>query len=482
MMKKRVVALVLCIGMAFAGVMSVQASNTTKTLQIVVNGETIVFPDASPFMDENGRVQVPVRFVAEALNATVGWYSSTQTFTVERGQISASLTIGSNEIMVMGEVFPIDTAPIIIQSRTFVPLRFISEALGADVRWSSEDFTAYITDWSFFSLSEGIADNGFWKGIKALDYVEIFNYKALPVPSEVYNLSDEGLQLQINKILADYSSYEQVLDRAVAAGDMVNIDYVGSIDGVEFEGGSTRGLGTDVVAGGKDYIDDFLDQIIGHKPGETVNVEVTFPNNYHVEDLMGKDALFITKINYISEYPKLTDKFVLDNLSNIYGWTTADELKDGLRSEFHDIAIQNAIPEYIFNYLSYEVPVKSVPDQLIRYQEQVMMSNVKEYADYYNMGLDEFLMMSEGISGVEELIQINRDKNLAMATNSLVLQAVAEDAGFSVSEEDLKKYFTEFVGTSDYSEFEMLYGLPYLKQFVLHKKVHDYILENIVLS
>lgn len=85
----------------------------------------------------------------------------------------------------------------------------------------------------------------------------------------------------------------------VKDGDTVNIDYVGSIDGVEFDGGSTNGQGTDLTIGSGLYIDDFEEQLIGSHPGDTVDVNVTFPEDYNAEDLRGKDALFVVTINGI---------------------------------------------------------------------------------------------------------------------------------------------------------------------------------------
>lgn len=85
----------------------------------------------------------------------------------------------------------------------------------------------------------------------------------------------------------------------VENGDTVNIDYVGSVDGVEFAGGSTQGYGTELVIGSHSYIDDFEEQLIGAHPGDTVNVVVTFPENYGVEELNGKEAVFVTTINGI---------------------------------------------------------------------------------------------------------------------------------------------------------------------------------------
>lgn len=85
----------------------------------------------------------------------------------------------------------------------------------------------------------------------------------------------------------------------VENGDTVNIDYVGSVDGVEFEGGNTQGYGADLVIGSHSYIDDFEEQLIGAHPGDTVDVVVTFPENYGVEELNGKEALFVTTVNGI---------------------------------------------------------------------------------------------------------------------------------------------------------------------------------------
>ncbi len=84
-------------------------------------------------------------------------------------------------------------------------------------------------------------------------------------------------------------------------GDTVNIDYVGTVDGVEFDGGSTNGAGADLTIGSGRYIDDFEEQLIGSHPGDTVEVNVTFPEDYGNEELNGKDAVFEVVINGIYE-------------------------------------------------------------------------------------------------------------------------------------------------------------------------------------
>lgn len=97
------------------------------------------------------------------------------------------------------------------------------------------------------------------------------------------------------------TSYSTDTSLTVESGDTVNIDYVGTVDGVEFEGGSTDGAGTDLVIGSGSYIDGFEDQLIGAHPGDTVEVNVTFPEDYGVEDLNGKAAVFTVTVNGIYE-------------------------------------------------------------------------------------------------------------------------------------------------------------------------------------
>ena len=333
------------------------------------------------------------------------------------------------------------------------------------------------TDLAAFSPSDGIDENGFWKDIKALDLVEIFDYKSMSIPNDIHQVSDVALQSAINQLLLEFSSEPvQVKDRAVADGDMVNISYVGSVDGVVFEGGSTGDEGADVIAGSANYIDDFLTQIIGYMPGETVNVEVTFPEVYSQNpDLQNKNAVFVTTINYIEEtmQPDLTDEFIEKNLSAEYGWKTVDELKDGIRYDLKRTALEG----YVWEYLVTSVKVSSIPDKVTDYFEKSMLNYYQSYAELYEMKLDEFLISYVGVSNKDELIANNKEENQRQAVYCLVCQAIAEDAGISVNEEDLIKYFG-----SDYVLTEEEYGLPFLKQYALDLKIIDYIIENAVLE
>ncbi|MCD7883819.1 MAG: FKBP-type peptidyl-prolyl cis-trans isomerase [Lachnospiraceae bacterium] len=111
--------------------------------------------------------------------------------------------------------------------------------------------------------------------------------------------TDDTDEASTESITEEAVSYSTDTSLTVADGDTVNIDYVGSIDGVEFSGGSTDGNGTDLVIGSGSYIDDFEEQLIGYHPGDTVEVTVTFPEDYGVDDLNGQEALFEVTINGI---------------------------------------------------------------------------------------------------------------------------------------------------------------------------------------
>lgn len=343
---------------------------------------------------------------------------------------------------------------------------------------STAPSTAEITDDTPFAFSEGIDENGFWEGIKALDYVELFTYKGMHIPAEAHTVTDEAIQSEIDTIMADYVTSEQITDRAVADKDTVNIDYVGSVDGVEFEGGSTGGEGTEVIIGTTTYVDDFLEQLIGHKPGDKFDVNVTFPDDYSEETLQGKDAVFATTINHIVKQttPELTDAFVAENLAETYGWTTAAAMKTGIKENLQKSSVQN----YIGDFFTTGVTVSSVPERLTKYQERAMINYYQQFADQYEMTLDAFLLEQVGVESKDALIAQEADNNLQAAKYYFVCQAVAEDMNLTITKEDMDTYFIEVMDTEDYTEYEDQYGLPYLKQAVMVQKVMDYIMDNAI--
>ena len=139
------------------------------------------------------------------------------------------------------------------------------------------------------NYSLGLTTDGRYDGINLKDYVTLGQYTGIQYDESTLTVKEEDIQKKIDSIMSSHTYKEDVTDRAVEDGDTLNIDYVGKVDGVEFEGGSTKGAGTEVTIGVTSYIDDFLEQLIGHKPGETFDINVTFPDSYpNNPDLAGK--------------------------------------------------------------------------------------------------------------------------------------------------------------------------------------------------
>ena len=335
------------------------------------------------------------------------------------------------------------------------------------------------TGYDVNNFRDAIDDDGFFKGVNAKDHVEMFDYTSMTFPSDAYQVTEEDLKSQIDYIVSQFADPDRIMDRAVVDGDTVNIDYVGSVDGVEFEGGSTDGMGTEVTIGVTEYIDDFLEQLIGHMPEETFDVNVTFPASYpNNPDLENAEAVFVTTINYISDVSgTLTDDFVFENLFEYYGWATVADMEDGLRSDMSKYSMQ----QYLKDYFTYEVNILSMPDQIINYQENSMLSYYYEYAEYYGISFEE-LIESEGFSTVDELIAAYYDTNMANAQSMLVLLAIAEDAGMTVSDADVNEYFQTNNMDADYDSIVEQYGMPFIKYNVLCQKVIDFIIDNAILS
>ena len=334
-----------------------------------------------------------------------------------------------------------------------------------------------------FHYSEGIDDNGYWEGLRALDFVEMFDYRALHIPRSVHVISDEKVYEvayeeifvgMLNEgVITEFDLRTRVIDRAVLGSDAVNIDFVGTVGGVEFELGSTEGQGTWAVIDAGDYIDGFLEQLVGHMPGETVIVEVTFPDDYFERDLQGKDAVFVTVINHIAGVEGgITDEFVADFLSPYYSWANAEEMMEYIRSSLQYTAIQ----EHFQQYLTSVVTVSSVPDWLVDYQVGAMLKYSEEYAAMYGMELDDYLATAEGFESIAAFIADRQDENYKAAMLSLIVQAIAEDAGIIPNDGDIDEY----IGAVDYLSYETTYGLPFLKQFVLTQKILALLIDNAV--
>ena len=328
-----------------------------------------------------------------------------------------------------------------------------------------------------FSYSGPFTEAGSWDGIDAADYVTLGDYASLTLPADVTTPDPDEVELFLSDLMADYAETAQVTDRAVQQGDTVCISYVGSIDGIPFEGGSTGDEGTTVTIGVTQYIDDFLDQLVGHKPGETVSVEVTFPDDYGSEELNGKDAIFVTDILYIEEsvIPELTDSFVALKFSDALGVKTVAELTAAVEDEL----VRNAALDYVRQWLVDNSTVSAVPEEMVAYEEASMLQSYDLYAQQYDMELEDFLTTYLGVDSATLLAnekQVTEDN----VRYYLIIEQVAVAEGVEVTDEYIADFFTKNTGSADYSEYVDFYGEGYVNWVARVSMTEDLLVDRLL--
>ena len=339
-----------------------------------------------------------------------------------------------------------------------------------------------------FNYSAALDENGYFTGVRALDYVTLpADYKALSVSAADVQVTDDELQTNLDYILSQFAETEQDTESTIQNGDSVNIDYVGSVDGIEFTGGNTNGQGTTVTAGSTQYVDDFLTQIIGHKPGETFDVVVTFPDGYNDSTdangdpikLAGKEAVFSVTINYIAKSvtPELTDEFISKNIDPKYG-STVEEFKDTVRKDVADANLE----KYVTNYLTQNtVYADELPEAVTEYSSMMVLNYYCGYASAKNQTLTQFIQENLDADSIQALLDSNKEAIDNQAKRFLLYQALAEDQGLDCTDDDVKAYF-EDLGNTDYSDYQNFYGTNYLRMNAVGDKAFNNILANVTVG
>ncbi len=345
---------------------------------------------------------------------------------------------------------------------------------------SADAAYAYLAD---FSYSDGFDENGYLKGVTATDYVTLpDDYNDITIDAALAEVSDEDISNYINDyILSSFATAQQVTDRAAADGDTVNIDYVGSIDGVEFDGGNTQGQGTNLVLGSGSYIDNFEEQIVGHTPGESFDVVVTFPEDYGSTDLAGKEAVFKTTLNYISETvtPELTDEFVKENLAETMGMNDVASLNSfvkktiGFNNQYYDV----------YSALRGKVTfAEELPESAKEYYRNVLLFGVYSYAQNYSTDMSTIVasgIVGDAYDSVEAFVTDMEDSINTQLEQTLLMQAIAEKQGLKCDTETLNREFVNQYGVSDPSNFTSLYGENYVKCQLLDSIVMQNLIDNV---
>ena len=305
----------------------------------------------------------------------------------------------------------------------------------------------------------------------ASEYVTLGEYKGLTVEVDPVEVTDEQV---MDKIASE--TKQTLTEGTVEDGDTVNIDYVGKLDGEEFDGGSAEGY--DLEIGSCTFIDGFEDGIIGMQVGETKDLELTFPEDYHSEELAGKDVVFTVTVNSISRVPELTDEVA----DSVVEGMTAEAYQESVRQDLEDSAkesqksdAQQKLLQAVYN----NATISGYPEENLQYTIKRATDYYEWLASMYGMSLDDYLT-NYGMTQDEFKEQIQPVAEEALG-EEMTLLAIAKEENIEVSDEEYQDglaRYAEAQGMDDPSKLEEAYGENYIRNSLLQEKVLNFLYEN----
>ena len=310
-------------------------------------------------------------------------------------------------------------------------------------------------------------------GIDVEKCVTLGDYKGVTVEKAIQSVTDEDVQNEIDNALANYPVE---VDQAAKEGDTVNIDYVGKIDGEEFDGGSDQGA--DLKLGSGKFIDGFEDGLIGARKGETRTLNLTFPEDY-TQDLAGKAVEFTVTVNAVKEpLSEPTDQWVADNIE---GYDNIADYKAGIRSEqeeSNEQTAENQVRYAAWTQVIDNCTINEYPETLVEVGKKLYEQQVETYAKYAGMELDAYIE-SSGLT--QEEYQSNMEEyGKNVAAQALVCQAICDKEGFAIGDDDYQKALQDMLTEYGCTEDELIqtYGQDNVEQSIMLNRVSNLILEN----
>ncbi len=328
--------------------------------------------------------------------------------------------------------------------------------------------------------SEGLTADGKINGVDAASVLNLVDFENISVPADEVKATAEEVDKEIESVLEQHKELSTDESLTIADGDVVNIDYVGTIDGVEFEGGNSNGAGYDLTIGSGSLIDDFEQQLIGHKPGEEITVEATFPEDYGDEAVDGKDAIFAVTIHGIQKTPELTDTFVAENLAETEEVSTAAEYRAKIEDKFY----KEHLEDFLTNYIIENSSVTAYPKDYLKAVKAVTKHDDENMLSYYQQ-----MFASSNMTAFENLWDLRDDSisdelkyELELNTRAkeatkehLVYQAIFEKAGLTLDMEAHYAELTESNGEDYVTNMKETYGEGYMAQGQIREAVVDYL-------
>ena len=267
--------------------------------------------------------------------------------------------------------------------------------------------------------------------------VELGTYKGVEIDKVDAEVTEEEVNAELDKAREQNSRTITVDDRAVQSGDIVNLNYCGTVDGVAFEGGTADEYNLTIGSGS--FIPGFEDQLIGANVGADVDVNVTFPAEYHAEELAGKAAVFACHINSISvkELPEADDEFAQE----VSDFDTIDEYKADLKAKLEEskakevkTAKENAVIDAII-----EGAKMDIPTAMIDSQKRQMAEDFAQRLQYQGLSLDQYFKFT-GLTA-EKFLEQMEPQAVKRIQSRLVLEAIVKAENIEASDEDIEKEF-----------------------------------------
>lgn len=313
-------------------------------------------------------------------------------------------------------------------------------------------------------------------------YCDLPDYKGLEYKETKSTVTDADVKNKIDSLLQQYATKTQVKEGTVADGDNVNIDFVGSIDGVEFEGGNSDGAGYDLTLGSGSMIPGFEDGIVGHKVGETFNIKATFPENYGKDELNGKEADFKITINYLTQtaLPEYNDAFV----ASYTDATSVLEYEDSVRKDLveqYEQSDKSQNESAIMQVLVEKTTYNEYPQQEMQDLIDKSIAQQEQAASSYGYSLGDYVTARYGFSDEDSFRQYIQGLAEDYIKEKIAVCAVAKDTGITVTKEEVdnyKKKIMDYYSYEDESKLEENYSSEDIVYYALAEKVVDFLLEN----
>ena len=304
--------------------------------------------------------------------------------------------------------------------------------------------------------------------------VSLGEYKGIKFKKPVYNVKDTDIEDDINRLKERNSRMVDVDGRAVEDGDTVIIDYSGSVDGVKFDGGTAEKQ--TLVIGSKSFIPGFEDQIIGMNKGDEKDICVKFPDDYHAENLKGKDAVFAIKLHEIKkkELPAITDEFIKDAVGAESVDAYKKEVKERLEKQNADRA-ERELEDEIVKKISENATVE-IPDALINNQVDRMVQEMEYRMSYQGLKLADYLKYMG--KTMEEYRKEYEPQAKEIVKSQLVIEKIISEEKIEATDEDVEARVAEMAKAQnkpapDVKKNMQARQLDYIKNDIIIKKLFD---------